>query len=165
MDYGLKIEVQDNKLRFGGKTYERVATHEAEAVSRKNGAACSANTAGTTTRLVILEREGKLHALIEWFFLYPLEEVSANEFKFPEYGLYLGEKLIFTRDDNGRATRVEAASVVFERRKIDGENGETFKIKPLHPVAELRRAALAGQAARRKRRFPQARSGRTDPSR
>ncbi len=62
-------------------------------------------------------------------------------FKFPEYGLYLGEKLIFTRDGHGRATQVEAANVVFERRKIDGENGETFKIKPLHPVAELRRDA------------------------
>ena len=42
-----------------------------------------------------------------------------------------------------RATRVEAASVIFERRAIDGENGATFRIKPVRPIAELRPEALA----------------------
>jgi serine beta-lactamase-like protein LACTB len=144
MDYGQKIEVKDNKVRIGDKTYERVPVEKP--------APCPAKWRGLLgeygwdhNTLVILERDGKLNALIEWFFLYPLTEVSADEFKFPEYGLYLGEKLIFTRDRSGRASRVEAANVVFERRKIDGENGETFKIKPQHPVEELRRAALKAQ--------------------
>ncbi|HTU20140.1 MAG TPA: serine hydrolase [Gemmataceae bacterium] len=141
MDYGLIIEVQDNRLRVADKTYERVSLTKPKPCPEKWRSLLGEYGWDHNT-LVILERDGKLHALIEWFFLYPLEEVSANEFKFPQYGLYLGEKLIFTRDDKGRATRVEAANVVFERRKIDGENGETFKIKPLHPVAELRRAAL-----------------------
>src|SRR5207302_5092744 len=87
--------------------------------------------------LYILEKDGKLYALIEWFFFYPLEEESEDVFQFPDYGLYLGEKLIFKRDKSGRASQVEAASVVFPRRHIDGENGETFRIKPLRPVAEL----------------------------
>lgn len=93
--------------------------------------------------LYILERDGKLHCLIEWFFLDPLEEEAENVFRFPkEGGLYPGEKLIFTRDKKtGKATSVEAAGVEFERRKLDGE-GTTFKIKPLRPVAELREAAL-----------------------
>src|SRR5205085_2612332 len=93
--------------------------------------------------LLILERDGKLNALIEWVFLYPLTEESADVYRFPDFGLYHGEKLIFTRDKDGRATQVEAASVVFPRRKLDGENGETFKMKPLRPLDELRKEALA----------------------
>jgi D-alanyl-D-alanine dipeptidase len=93
--------------------------------------------------LYILEREGKLHALIEWFFLYPLDEISPDVFAFPKSGLYDGERLIFSRGDDGRVTQVEAASVVFPRRPIDGENGATFRIKPVRPVDELRAAAEA----------------------
>jgi CubicO group peptidase (beta-lactamase class C family)/D-alanyl-D-alanine dipeptidase len=140
MDYGLKIEVRDDKLHFSGKTYERVPVEKPKPCPEKWHGLLGEYGWDHNT-LVILERDGKLNALIEWFFLYPLEEVSADEFKFPNYGLYLGEKLIFTRDDKGRAKRVEAANVVFERRKIDGENGETFKIKPRRPIAELRGAA------------------------
>ncbi|HEV3163180.1 MAG TPA: serine hydrolase, partial [Isosphaeraceae bacterium] len=95
--------------------------------------------------LYILEKEGRLHALIEWFFLYPLEEESADVFAFPKWGLYDGEKLNFSRDDHGRARQVEAASVVFPRRPIPGEDAATFRITSLRPVAELRAEALAAQ--------------------
>jgi D-alanyl-D-alanine dipeptidase len=95
--------------------------------------------------LYVLEKDGKLHALIEWFFEYPLEEVSENVFKFPDWGLYDGEKLVFRRDAQGRATEVEAAGVAFKRRAIDGENGETFRIRPLRPLDRLRREALAAK--------------------
>jgi CubicO group peptidase (beta-lactamase class C family)/D-alanyl-D-alanine dipeptidase len=98
--------------------------------------------------LYILEKAGKLHALIEWFFLYPLEEVSDNVFKFPEFGLYRGERLVFTRGREGRATQVEAADVVFQRRPIVGEDGSTFRIRPVRPVEELRREALAATPPR-----------------
>src|SRR5262249_8249132 len=93
--------------------------------------------------LYILEKDGKLYALIEWFFYYPLKELSENVFQFPDYGLYMGEKLIFKRDEKDRATEVEAAAVVFKRRPIDGENGETFRIQPIQPLDVLRREALA----------------------
>ena len=60
--------------------------------------------------LYILEKDGKLHALIEWFFLYPLAGgVARTSSSSPTFGLYHGEKLIFTRDKDGRATQVEAA--------------------------------------------------------
>ena len=88
--------------------------------------------------LYILEQDGRLHALIEWFFDYPLEEVGPDRFRFPKSGLYDGEDLIFTRDAAGRATQVEAASVVFRRRQLDGEDGTTFRITPVRPVEELR---------------------------
>ncbi|WP_419936676.1 serine hydrolase [Candidatus Palauibacter sp.] len=93
--------------------------------------------------LYILEREGRLHTLIEWFFLYPLEEVSRDVFAFPDRGLYHGERLVFTRDAEGRATAVEAASVRFDRRELGTEAGGTFRIDPVRPVEDLRAEALA----------------------
>ncbi len=95
--------------------------------------------------LYVLERDGRLHALIEWFFTYPLEEISENEFRFPARGLYDGESLVFTRGANGQATRVEAASVVFERRNVGLAEGETFRIDPVRPVDELAAEALAAE--------------------
>src|SRR6185312_9498548 len=38
--------------------------------------------------LYIAEKGGKLHALIEWFFSYPLEEIAPDVFRFPDSGLY-----------------------------------------------------------------------------
>ena len=93
--------------------------------------------------LYILERDGRLHALVEWFFMYPLDETAPDVFAFPEWGLYHGEQLVFSRDADGRATSVEAASVVFPRRSVGTEAGGTFRIEPVRPVAELRAEALA----------------------
>jgi CubicO group peptidase (beta-lactamase class C family)/D-alanyl-D-alanine dipeptidase len=96
--------------------------------------------------LYILEREGKLHALIEWFELYPLEETSEDEYAFPPSGLYAGESLRFERDADGRGTRaVLADAVVFERRPLVGEDGQTFRIEPAEPVEALRARALAAE--------------------
>ena len=94
--------------------------------------------------LFIVEKDGKLHTLIEWVFLYPLEEVSENVYKFPDYGLYHGDRIVFKRDKKGRATEVDAATVLFKRRPLP-RPGETFQIPPNRPVAELLKAAkLAG---------------------
>jgi len=95
--------------------------------------------------LYILERNGRLHALIEWFFSYPLTEISPEVFAFPDYGLYHGEKLIFTRNSDGQAVAVEAAGIVFKRRALAPGNGTNFHITPHRPLAELRARALASQ--------------------
>ncbi len=52
--------------------------------------------------LTILEMDGKLVALIEWFFIYPLKEISEDVYQFPEFGFYHDEKLTFERDKAGR---------------------------------------------------------------
>jgi len=93
--------------------------------------------------LYILEEDETLYALIEWFYYYPLREVSENVFEFPDYGLYHGEGLTFTRDGSGRATSVNAAEVVFARREVGTKDGETFRIEPVRPIDELRAGALA----------------------
>jgi D-alanyl-D-alanine dipeptidase len=83
--------------------------------------------------------------LIEWAFLYPLTELGPDEFAFPDSGLYLGEKILFERDGEGRAKTAVAASVPFARRVIGTEQGQTFRIDPVRPIDELRRDALAAR--------------------
>jgi len=93
--------------------------------------------------LYILEKNGRLHALIEWFFEYPLDEVGGDVFRFPQSGLYDNEFLVFSRGPDGTAAQVEAAGVRFTRRQVGTPAGETFRITPVRPVDELRREALA----------------------
>jgi CubicO group peptidase (beta-lactamase class C family)/D-alanyl-D-alanine dipeptidase len=139
---GAKVEPVEGGLLFGLNTYKKVkAAKPADVPGKWRG--LIGEYGWDHNVLYILEKDGKLHALIEWFFLYPLEEESKDVYLFPkDHGLYHGEKLVFTRDKAGKATKVEAASVVFKRRRLDGEDGKTFKIKPLRPVAELRKEAL-----------------------
>jgi D-alanyl-D-alanine dipeptidase len=95
--------------------------------------------------LYVLEQGGKLHALIEWFFEYPLTEINADSFTFPASGLYDGERVTFRRRPDGYATEVRVGGVVFPRRPIEGEDGRTFRLRPMRPVAELRAEALAAK--------------------
>jgi CubicO group peptidase (beta-lactamase class C family)/D-alanyl-D-alanine dipeptidase len=99
--------------------------------------------------LYVYEKDGRLYALIEHTEIDPLTPESENVFAFPpDRHMYHGEKLVFTRDASGRATKVTGANVVMDRRKIDGEGGETFKVKPVKPVEEVRKAALAAKPPR-----------------
>lgn len=92
--------------------------------------------------LYILEDNGQLYALIEWFYYYPLNQVNEDVYEFPDYGLYHGEGLQFTRDSSGSATSVVAAEVKFDRREVGTKDGETFRIEPLRPIDDLRAGAL-----------------------
>lgn len=94
--------------------------------------------------LTILEWDGRLTALIEWFFIYPLKEISENVYQFPSFGFYQDEKLVFERDASGRSTKVIVGGVTFRRRRIDGEDGKTFQIKPVRQLDGIRKEALAG---------------------
>jgi len=144
LDHGFKLEQKDGKLIAGKDTFEPVPVPKPDPSPAK-WAGLIGEYGWDYNTLYILEKDGKLHALIEWFYLYPLKEETENVYAFPDFGLYHGEKLIFTRDKSRRATQVEAASVVFERRKLDGENGETFTIKPVRPLDQLKKEALAAQ--------------------
>ncbi|MEQ9400142.1 MAG: serine hydrolase [Longimicrobiales bacterium] len=93
--------------------------------------------------LYVLEKDGLLHALVEWFYLYPLEERGPDHFAFPDWGLYDGEELFFRRGPDGAVTSVEAASVEFVRRDLGTVDGQTFRIDPVRPVDQLLADALA----------------------
>ncbi|MDZ4700084.1 MAG: serine hydrolase [Rhodothermales bacterium] len=93
--------------------------------------------------LYVFERDGQLWTLIEWFFYYPLTEVSPDVYRMPAYGLYPDETLTFTRDAQGRGLNASLVGVDFERRRIEPDGGATFKINPVRPVETLRSEAMA----------------------
>jgi CubicO group peptidase (beta-lactamase class C family)/D-alanyl-D-alanine dipeptidase len=94
--------------------------------------------------LFIREKEGKLNALIEWFFEYPLERVSRDVYRFPSYGLYDGQEIAFKRGADGRAIAAVAATVSFKRRPLPGDDDAiNTRITPVAAPAVLRKAALA----------------------
>lgn len=140
--FGLKVEPQADGVKIGDRVYKKLPDATPPA-PKKEWLGLIGEYGWDHNTLYILERDGKLYALIEWFFLYPLAEESANIFKFPDHGLYHGEKLIFKRSTEGKATEVEAASVVFKRRHLDGEDGKTFRIASRRPIEQLRRDAMA----------------------
>jgi CubicO group peptidase (beta-lactamase class C family)/D-alanyl-D-alanine dipeptidase len=91
--------------------------------------------------MFVYEDHGRLFALIQWFFAYPLAEVNDSVFAFPQLGLYPGERVIFHRGPNGRAVSAEAGNVVFPRRQVGPDEGGQLRLRPTSPVPQLLRAA------------------------
>jgi CubicO group peptidase (beta-lactamase class C family)/D-alanyl-D-alanine dipeptidase len=152
--WGQRVGLDGERLKIGDEVYERVAVpRPAPAPGKWLG--LIGEYGWDHNVLVIAEKDGKLHALIEWFFLYPLEEESPDVYRFPDFGLYHGEKLVFSRDAAGKATRVEAAGIAFPRRHLDGEDGQTFRIKPVRPIEDIRKAALAARPPEQRGEFNQ----------
>jgi CubicO group peptidase (beta-lactamase class C family)/D-alanyl-D-alanine dipeptidase len=152
LSYGLKIEPQNGAIELRGKVLHRIAMPKPKpAPAAWKGLIGEYGWPYDT--LYILEKDGHLTALIEWFEYDPLEEESANVFDFPRRGLYDGEKAIFTRNSSGLATQVRVSGVVFRRIPIGAAEGAVFHIRPVQPVPVLRRIALAAQPPRESGRF------------
>ncbi len=83
--------------------------------------------------VIVLEKDGKLHVQVDKKVVEPANEISADVYEIS------GQKLTFKRDSAGRSTEMDIAGVVYKRRNLDGENGQTFRIKPTRPVEEIRR--------------------------
>ena len=86
-----------------------------------------------------------------------------DQFRFPDYGLYSDESVVFHRDGRGKVKDALAASVVFTRRRLDGEDGNTFRIKPVRPRHTPSRGRSRA-AARGSRPVPEAGPGRSHRS-
>lgn len=145
LSFGVEVAREGDSLRIGNRLLKKVTDrNEAPAAPPEPWRGLIGEYGWDHDVLYILEHEGKLHALIEWFFLYPLEELEPDRYRFPAYGLYDGETLQFERDASGRAARVTAAEVCFERRTIAPgvESGQPFRVTPVRPVAELRAESL-----------------------
>lgn len=153
----------DGTISMDGQVYKRLRTNADEPKPADVSAAWSGligEYGWDHDVLYVLEREGKLYALIEWFFEYPLEEIARDRFAFPKLGLYDGEELRIVRARaNGPVIGVDVGGVRFPRRAIGATPGQgshgTFRITPLKPIAELRRIAASSQ--------PPAESGKRAP--
>lgn len=146
LQYGPKLTPeQGDRLRVGDTTFVRRAP-EPPAAAAEQFAALIGEYGWDYDTLYILETDGKLTALIEWFFEYPLEQVSRDVYKFPAYGLYDGQEIRFERDGSGRVTAAVAATVRFKRCELPGDStAVSFRIQPVRPVEELRKEALSAK--------------------
>jgi serine beta-lactamase-like protein LACTB len=136
------ITAQDNKIISGNETYERVLVSKSASAPEK-WKGLIGEYGYDHLPLYIFEKDGRLWTLIELTEFDPLEEVSENVFAFPDRGMYHGERLVFKRDQSGRATQIEAAGIVFKRRQVGPEDGaEQLRIKPVKPVKDLIASAL-----------------------
>jgi CubicO group peptidase (beta-lactamase class C family)/D-alanyl-D-alanine dipeptidase len=96
--------------------------------------------------LYVREKDGKLNALIEWFFEYPLERAERDVYRFPRWGLYDGQEIVFRRGPDGRATQAVVATVPFKRRPLPKDDERTsFRITPVQPISTLRVTARSAQ--------------------
>lgn len=144
LSYGKKLQLFPDSLEIGRTIFHRVPDAEPKAAPHVWDGLIGEYGWDYDT-LYILEKDGKLTSLIEWYDYEPLEQVSADVYRYPARGLYDGETLTFKRDASGRATQVQVGAVVFKRRSVGPADGKIFRIKPLKPVVELRKEALAAQ--------------------
>lgn len=143
--FGTAVSITDDgELTVGSTRYSRLPDEPPPVVS-KSWRGLIGEYGWDHNTLYILENRGQLYALIEWFYAYPLKEIEPDLFAFPDYGLYHGETLQFHRDGDGIGREVVAAEVRFKRREVGTRDGETFRIQPVRPIAELREIAMAAQ--------------------
>jgi CubicO group peptidase (beta-lactamase class C family)/D-alanyl-D-alanine dipeptidase len=93
--------------------------------------------------LLVYEHAGRLFALLQWFYAYPLLELADTAFALPQFGLFPAERFYFRRGRDGRITAVEVGSVVFPRRRVGPDGGGQLQLRPRRPVPELLREARA----------------------
>ena len=143
--FGPSLELlASGQLRFDGRLYERLLAPRPEpAPERLRG--LIGEYGPDYDVLFVFEREGSLHALIEWTELDPLTQLSNETFAFPDSGLYHGEEIHFKLDATGRASEAIVAGLRFPRRQLQGESSTTFTIHKLHPIEDLRPVALAAK--------------------
>lgn len=135
MAYGPKIQMRGDTLIINKDEYRRVPDKKPEPCPKKY-VEYIGEYGPEHNILYLLERDGKLCTLIEWEFLYPLTEIGKDEFQFPDFGLYHGDKLRFLRNAAGNVHMVEAASVMFRKRPVPEST-----ITPVKAIAGLREAA------------------------
>lgn len=154
LSFGQRVRVlSGNRIVIGADTLRRRPTPDARIIPVANTkpAAPSAEFAPLLGEygwnhnvLYLREKDGKLNALIEWFFEYPLERVSRDVYRFPPSGLYDGQDVVFTRGADGKATMATVATVPFRRRELPADNDRVnFRITPVRAPSVLRTEALA----------------------
>ena len=98
----------------------------------------------SATRWYALERDRRMYILDQFGNYVPLAERNDSVFDAPRSTAMVSGEVRFHRDTAHRATSVQLADMVLQRRNIEPPPGATqLRITPLRPVEELRREALA----------------------
>ena len=142
MGYGTPVAAAADGIRIGSTTLSKVSLPQPSATPPKFQGLLG-EYGWDHDILYVFEKDDHLNVLIEWMEFDKLTQESEDVFKFPAYGLYDGEKAIFTRDGAGNATQVRVSGAVFKRRPIGGVSSGIFRIPPVKNFDELRKQALA----------------------
>lgn len=143
LSYGDPVQVLDDAIQLGSKKLNRVKRPR-PAPPPNDWKDLIGEYGWDYDTLYVLERDGRLTVLIEWYEYAPLNQVSKDVFQFPDYGLYDRERATFERAQ-GKVTGVRIGWVEFKRRAGGNIAGGVFHVTPLKPVDTLRRDALASQ--------------------
>ena len=154
LSYGTKLQLFHNAVKTDEGIFQRAADAEPKPAPH-DWQSLIGEYGWDYDTLYILEKDGKLTSLIEWYEYEPLEQVSPYVYRYPRRGLYDGETIVFTRDAAGRATQVKVGGVVFPRRAVGPSDGRIFRIKPLMPIPQLRAEALQAQPPKETGTFKQ----------
>ena len=94
----------------------------------------------TLTRVMILERDGRLVARFDSSHSRTLEPAKGGAFSMDRGPA--GATIRFRLEARGRASAIVLGDTVVPRRALGPDEGSVFRVVPLRPVPELRRAAL-----------------------
>lgn len=147
MSFSEDIEFTDNGVTVFGTAYERVPGGMPGAVNDA-WSELLGEYGFDHNILYISEKFGRLHALIEWGMEYPLIELGNGRFRFPAYGLYPNEDLVFGRREDGAIAYASLNGIEFVRRPVGNIDGDVFHIEPVRPVVDLEREALDARPPR-----------------
>ena len=111
------------------------------------------STDTNTRHVIILERTGRLRAVIDTDVEQTLEELSRDTYRAAPSGTKPAATFFFQRE-NDVSTTLELDGNTLARR--DGDKDTVFRIEPLEPVNALRERALAATPPPEKREFLEA---------
>ena len=100
--------------------------------------------ADSAQRWIALERDQRLYIRDQFGNFVPLTERNDSLFEAPLTTAAVSGAVRFHRDETGRATSVQVADMVLERRRIEPPSGANqLRITPVRSVDELKPIALA----------------------
>lgn len=142
--YGRRYVISGKRLIVGGDTLLRV-TMPRPAPARTAVTAYIGEYGPDFDVQYVLEQEGWLYLLVEWFDWYPLEPSGRDAFLLPDEGGYAGERVVFLRDSRGRVTTMMFGGVALPRRTVGPTDGNQLRIIPRRPAAEVLAEAKAAE--------------------
>ncbi len=124
LDCGLPVRFEKNKdtlnfmMKAGNIFYKKVGTYPPDDSIPQKYEKYIGDYGKDYNILRIFVRDNRLHCIIEWFYEYPLKQISEKIFVFPDYGLYEGESIEFKENTSGEITEAVAGFVHFKRKDI-----------------------------------------------
>ncbi len=141
---GGNLAIDETELRLNGRSFLRQEDAKPEAC-KAEWLSLLGEYGWDHNVCQVLEKNGQLYLLIEWFASYALLDLGEGNYRLPDSGLYAGEPVSFQLNAQGQVQALVVGAVVFPRRRQQEWAAKTFKIEPLHAPEVLREMAAQAQ--------------------